>query len=80
MYPASDVSYVSAVGTQSQLVAYGSNRADYSFMPGVVIVNPDFPELKADWPFLWFENEYVVGTVTTFILMANAADVLTRGE
>ena len=84
-HPVSDVSYVSAVGTQSQLVAYGNNRADYSFIPGgmipgVVIVNPDFPELKQDWPFLWFENEYVVSTVTTFILAANAADALTRGE
>jgi endoglucanase len=84
-HPVSDVSYVSAVGTQSQLVAYGNNRADYSFIPGgmipgVVIVNPDFPELKADWPFLWYENEYVVGAVTMFILAANAADALTRGE
>jgi endoglucanase len=49
-------------------------------IPGVVIVNPDFPELKGDWPFLWFKNEYVVSTVTTFILAANAADALTRGE
>ena len=74
---------MSAVGTRSKLIAYGNNRADYSFIPGgmipgVVIVQPDFPELKDDWPFLWFENEYVVGSVTAFILAANAADALTR--
>lgn len=37
---------------------YGNNRADYSFIaggvvPGIIIVKPDFPENKDDWPFLW---------------------------
>jgi endoglucanase len=82
-HPASAVSYVSGVGARSALVAYGANRADYSFIPGglipgIVIVRPDFPELKEEWPFLWFENEYVVGTTTALILAANAADALTR--
>jgi hypothetical protein len=82
-HPVSNVSYVSSVGAHSKLVAYGNNRADYSFIPGgmipgVVILQPDYPELKDDWPFLWFENEYVVDTVTTFILTANAADALSR--
>jgi len=50
-HPVSNVSYVSAVGTQSKLIAYGNNRADYTFfpggmIPGVTIVQPDFPELK----------------------------------
>jgi hypothetical protein len=79
MHPASNESYVSGVGAGSKLIAYGNNRADYSFIPGGVIpgtliVKPDFPELKHDWPFLWFENEYVVDTVTSFIVEANAAD------
>ena len=82
-HPVSNVSYVSSVGTQSKLIGYGNNRADYSFIPGgmipgVVIVQPDYPELKDDWPFLWFENEYVVDTATTFILAANAANALAR--
>lgn len=82
-HPASNVSYVSSVGTQSKLVAYGNNRADYTFIPGgmipgVLIVRPDFPELKDAWPFLWFENEYVVDAVTTFILAANAADAVAK--
>jgi endoglucanase len=72
-----------AYGTQSKLIAYGNNRADYSFIPGgmipgVVIIQPDFPELKDAWPFLWYENEYVVDTVTNFILSANAANALSK--
>lgn len=82
-HPVSNVSYVSGVGAQSNLIAYGNNRADYSFIPGgiipgVVIVQPDFPELKDAWPFLWFENEYVIDTATSFILAANAADELAK--
>jgi len=80
-HPASNVSYVSTIGTNSRLVAYGNNRADYTFIPGgiipgIVIVEPDFPELKDNFPFLWFENEYVVDTVTSYILAANAANAL----
>jgi len=82
-HPASNQSYVSGIGADSKLIAYGNNRADYSFIPGGVIpgaliVKPDFPELKHDWPFLWFENEYVVDTVTSFIVEANAADRLAK--
>jgi endoglucanase len=80
-HPVSGVSYVSSVGTSSKLIGYGNNRADYSFIPGgmipgVVIIEPDFPELKDSWPFLWYENEYVVDAATTFILAANAAEAL----
>jgi hypothetical protein len=69
------------VGTFSKLVAYGNNRADYTFIPGgmipgVVIIQPDFPELKDSWPFLWYENEYVVDAATSFIVAANAAAAL----
>ncbi len=35
-------------------------------------------EPKEDWSFLWFENEYVVGTGTSFMLAAAAADALAR--
>jgi len=85
VHPASNVSYVSGVGTESKLIAYGNNRADYTFIPGgmipgVVIIQPDFPELKQGWPFLWYENEYVVDAATSFILAANAAEAETRPE
>ena len=77
-HPANNLSLVSAVGTNSKLIGYGHNRADYSFVPGgmvpgVLIEKPDFPELKTDWPFLWFENEYTVSTTSAYILAANAA-------
>jgi endoglucanase len=77
-HPVNNLSLVSTVGTKSKLIGYGHNRADYSFVPGglvpgVIIIKPDFPELKTDWPFLWFENEYTVGTTADYILAANAA-------
>lgn len=83
VHPASNVSYVSGVGTQSKLIAYGNNRSDYTFIPGgmipgVVIIQPDFPELKEGWPFLWYESEYVVDAATSFILAANAAHAETK--
>ncbi|WP_372775327.1 glycoside hydrolase family 9 protein [Mangrovibacterium sp.] len=77
-HPGSDISFVSAVGTVSKKVAYGNNRADYSFIaggvvPGVLILPPDFPENKEDWPFLWGENEYVVNVGSSYILLVQAA-------
>jgi hypothetical protein len=82
-HPANNLSLVSTVGTNSKLVAYGHNRADYSFVPGgmvpgVLIEKPDLPELKTDWPFLWFENEYTVSTTAAYILAANAAIAATK--
>ena len=82
-HPVSNLSFVSTVGTQSKLIAYGNNRADYSFIPGgiipgIVIIQPDFPELKEAWPFLWYENEYVVDTVASYILAANAANAVAK--
>jgi len=82
-HPANNLSLVSTVGTESKLIGYGHNRADYSFLagglvPGVLIVKPDFPELKTQWPFLWFENEYTVSTTSAYILAANAAIAATK--
>jgi hypothetical protein len=82
-HPANNLSLVSTVGTQSKLIGYGHNRADYSFIPGglvpgVLIIKPDFPELKTDWPFLWYENEYTVSTTSQYILAANAAVAATK--
>lgn len=72
---------MSGIGAQSKLIAYGNNRADYTFtpggmIPGVTLIQPDFPELISDWPFLWYENEYVVDAATAFILAANAANMV----
>ncbi len=58
-------SFVSGVGAHSLTVAYGANRADWSYIPGGVgsgtaLIRPDFPELKV-WPFFWQQSEYVIG-------------------
>jgi hypothetical protein len=83
-HPSSNVSFVSGVGVRSKTTAYGSNRADFSFIaggvvPGVLILKPDFPEHMEDWPFLWGENEYVVDTCAQYIFLAQAArDLLAK--
>jgi endoglucanase len=41
--------------------------------PGVLISRPDFLQNKEDWPFLWGENEYVVGLGASHIVLENAA-------
>lgn len=84
-HPASDVSLVSGVGARSAINAYGPNRADYSFIPGgvipgIVVVKPDLPELNEEWPFLWYESEYVINVGALFIYVANAADALLDGR
>jgi hypothetical protein len=80
-HPVSNTSFVSGVGTRSQRIAYGNNRADFTFVPGgvvpgVLVLKPDFPEHKEDWPFLWGENEYVVDACANYILLANIANQL----
>src|SRR3546814_1858748 len=65
----------------SKEVAYGNNRADFSFIaggvvPGALIIKPDFPENHEDWSFFWGENEYVVPEASPFIELANAANDL----
>ncbi|HQD17553.1 MAG: glycoside hydrolase family 9 protein [Bacillota bacterium] len=80
-HPASDVSLASGVGAFSKEIAYGSNRADFSFIaggvvPGILILKPDFPENKLDWPFLWGENEYVVDLGAHYLYLMNAVNDL----
>lgn len=77
-HPGSDLSFVSGVGTRSKEVAYGSNRADFSFIaggvvPGVLILKPDLPENSEKWPFFWGENEYVVNMSPSYIELVQAA-------
>lgn len=80
-HPDSNVSFVSSVGAHSKRVAYGSNRADFSFIaggivPGVLILKPDYPENKEDWPFFWGENEYVINLGASYIFLVHAANEL----
>ncbi len=78
VHPGSNnASFASGVGSGSIKVAYGVNRADWSFIPGGVVsgtalIRPDFPELKV-WPFLWQQTEYVMGGGATnymFLVLA----------
>ncbi|HEX7027938.1 MAG TPA: glycoside hydrolase family 9 protein, partial [Gammaproteobacteria bacterium] len=76
-HPGSNLSFVSNVGTRSKQVAYGMNRADFSFIsggivPGVLVIKPDFPENKEDWPFFWGQNEYVITLGAPYIFLVNA--------
>jgi hypothetical protein len=80
-HPYSNISFVSSVGTKSKKVTYGNNRANFSFIaggivPGILLIKPDFPENKEDWPFFWGENEVTVGGCANYIFLANAAGVL----
>lgn len=84
-HPGSNLSFVSGVGARSKEVAYGSNRADFSFIaggvvPGVLVLKPDFPENKEDWPFFWGQNEYVVNMSPSYIALVQAAIELTRAK
>ncbi len=71
-------SFASGVGADSVLVAYGVNRADWSYIPGGVVsgtalIRPDFPELL-EWPYLWQQTEYVMGGgATDFLFLVLAA-------
>lgn len=76
-------SFASGVGTRSATVAYGLNRADWSYIPGGVIsgtalIRPDFPELL-DFPFLWQQTEYVLGGGSSnYMFMVLAVQMLNK--
>jgi endoglucanase len=84
-HPYSNISFVSAVGTRSKKITYGNNRADFSYIaggvvPGILILKPDFPENKEDWPFFWGENEVTVGICANYILLSAAVNALQPGD
>ncbi|MBV8687685.1 MAG: glycoside hydrolase family 9 protein [Alphaproteobacteria bacterium] len=76
-----NASFASGVGAKSATVAYGFNRADWSYIPGGVVsgtalIRPDLPELK-EWPFFWQQTEYVMGGgEANYMFLALAADAL----
>ena len=75
--------FASGVGARSATVAYGANRADWSYIPGGVIsgtalIRPDLPELKV-WPYFWQQSEYVMGGgETNYMFLALAASYESR--
>jgi hypothetical protein len=84
-HPYSNISFVSSVGMVSKKITYGNNRADFRFIaggivPGILVLKPDFPENKEDWPFFWGENEVTVGGCGDYIFLAAAAGRLANGK
>ena len=82
-HPYSNISFVSAVGTRSKEIAYGNNRADFTFIaggvvPGLLLFQPDFLENKEDWPFFWGENEYVIDICAAYVFLSNAVNELVK--
>lgn len=79
-----NASFASGVGANSVTVAYGVNRADWSFIPGGVasgtaLIRPDLPEMKI-WPFFWQQTEYVMGGgATNFMFLVLAVEDLYKG-
>jgi len=78
-------SFASGVGAQSATVAYGLNRADWSYIPGGVVsgtalIRPDFPELLT-FPFLWQQTEYVLGGGSShYMFLVLAAQALAKAD
>jgi endoglucanase len=74
-------SFASGVGAKSLTTAYGTNRADWSYIPGGIgsgtaLIRPDYPEML-HWPFLWQQTEYCIGTPTSdYVFLVLAADHL----
>jgi endoglucanase len=76
-HPATNTSYVSGVGANSQLLAYGFNRDDYTYIPGGVIsgasfIRPEFMELK-NFPYHFNQTEYVIHGAASYIFDVLAA-------
>lgn len=81
VHPGSSTSVISGVGAKSLTVAFGTNRADYSYIPGgggsgPNLVRPDFPELKENFPFLWQQAEYVMSGAASYLFCVLAANSL----
>lgn len=86
MHPGNNQSsFVTGVGTETMKQAYGTNRADWSYIPGGVspgtnLIRPDLPELL-HYPYLWQEGEYCLGGhASWFMYMVLTADKLLNRE
>ena len=76
-------SFASGVGAVSATTAYGTTRADWSYIPGGVIsgtaiIRPDLPELLT-FPYLWQQTEYVLGGGSShYMFLVLAAEKLLK--
>jgi hypothetical protein len=77
---ASNTSYISGVGANSQLVAYGFNRDDYTYIPGdprpgASSMRPGFMDLK-NFPYYYNQTEYVIHGAASYIFDVLAAQAM----
>jgi hypothetical protein len=80
-HPGGNLSLVSGVGAQSLTIAYGTNRAEWSYTPGGIasgpaLLRPGMIELMDPFPWLWQQKEYVIGGAASYIFLVLAADEL----
>ena len=80
-HPSSNVSLVCGIGTHSKTASYVFSRADWSYIPGSItsgpnLIQPDFPELKVDFPFLWQQSEHVIHSGASYVFCILACDEL----
>ena len=80
---ANTASFASGIGAVSATTAYGTTRADWSYVPGGVIsgtaiIRPDLPELL-EFPYLWQQTEYVLGGGSShYMFLVLAAEKLLK--
>lgn len=79
----SNIPYISGVGSDVPLPAFTMNRSDYSYIPGGVfsgvnLIEPDFPELMENHPFIWQQSEIIIFGATPYIFTILAVDKLLR--
>ena len=82
-HPYHNLSLVATVGVRHKEVFYGQNRADFTFIPGVVapgvlFAKPDHFENYDDWPFLWAQNEGTKLGAVSYIFLGKAAQDLLK--
>jgi hypothetical protein len=65
------------VGANSQLIAYGFNRDDYTYIPGGVISGASFKRLGfmdlKNFPYYFNQTEYVIHGAASYIFDVLAA-------
>lgn len=84
-HPVSNASLASGVGAKSLTVAYGINRADWTYQPGGVVsgpalIRPNYPELLDPFPWLWQQKEYVMSGAATYVFTTLAVNALYQAE
>lgn len=82
-HPASNVSYIAAIGAKSKPKTYSNNRGDNSsipggMIPGYIVIKPDFPECITNFGMLFYEDETTISAAADWILEANAAEALVK--